>query len=60
MIYTLLLMFYGLSHDGQTQTIEGFQSYNDCNTAYQEILKRKPDTGFRGITGLCIEVKDVR
>lgn len=59
MIYALLLMWHGSSWDGTTQLIEGFQSYADCNNAYQEILKRKP-SGFKGFSGICIQVKDVR
>ena len=61
MIYTLLLLWTSAaSAPGNAQVIEGFQSYEDCNSAYQEILKRKPQFDFKYISGVCMQVKDVR
>lgn len=59
MIYALLLMWHGYD-SGNTQLIEGFQSYEDCNKAYQEIVLRKPKSYFREFSGVCMQVKDVR
>ena len=60
MIYALLLMWHGYEGAGNTQLIEGFQSYQDCNTAYLEIVKQKPKSYFRDFSGVCMQVKDVR
>lgn len=61
MIYVLLLMWSSNSSaPGNSQTIEGFKSYEDCNSSYQEILKSKPKWNFKYMSGVCMKVKDVR
>lgn len=61
MMYVLFLMWISTGNSpGNTQVIEGFQSYDDCNKAYQEIILRKPQYDFKHMSGVCLEVKDVR
>ena len=61
MIYALLLMWYsGGGNGGGTELIEGFKSYEDCNKAYSTISQRAPYSIKKNLSGVCMEIKDVR